>query len=292
MKFYIHAVGGLGDHFHEYFGGHWRHLDFSYLKAIKIKHPDCYVKVISHSACKEAVREYFKFEPDIDELHVMDWVDPNKKVFKKEKEEAGPGFIKLSDYAIENNIEKVIPDKVYMRPEEEEFVEFIRREGEFITVHPFAGEPGRIVFKEEEYINLISRLRKKLGVNIVVLGASNIKREKIKGKEIKNEEKINISSDGIFNLVNKINIRVACGLIMKSSCLVANHSSLACFLTQGHRPLVIMLPKHSWMTKHNRVNKNFLTEDNISLIPVIKKKEAMHQIVDTTKEIIERNRNV
>lgn len=289
MKFYIHAVGGLGDHFHEYFGGHWRHLDFSYLKAIKIKHPDCYVKVISHSACKKAVKEYFSFEPDIDDLHIMDWISPNKKVFEKEKEEAGPDFIKLSDYAIENKIEKVTPDKVYMTKEEEAFIEYIKSKGAFITFHPFAGEPERIVFKEEEYVKLIKNIRKETGLNVVVLGASNIKRENIRGREIKNKEDIRIEHDGIFNLVNKTNIRISCGLILKSSCLIANHSSLSCFLTQGYKPLIMMLAKNSWMARNKRVNKNFLTGDHIDLIPITNKQESMRKIIISAKNIIERN---
>lgn len=261
-KYYIHAIGGTGDHLTQYFGGHSRHRDFGYLWAIKDIEPNCYVKAIFHPAFPDSVINFFEFEPRIDEVVLLPWKNPNARC-RYEQEEAGSEYIKLSKYAEENNISKITPDKIYTTEEDDRIVNDIKNKGDYIVFHPFASGEGRIVLSETQYKEAMKKIVIETGMNVVIIGASSNKRGL---KKIK--ESIDIEEDKIINMVNKTNMRTASSLVWNSKVLVANNSAFGCLLCQGHRPLVMLTRDGLYNSVANGMRRNFVTNEHVDLVNV------------------------
>jgi len=75
----------------------------------------------------------------------------------------------------------------------------------FIMIHPFSGNPSLRVVEVEEYVPLIDILIDELKYQVVVVGATNIKRE-----TIYNEEHFNYNRPGLVNLVNNKQTSIGC----------------------------------------------------------------------------------
>ena len=115
---------------------------------------------------------------------------------------------------------------MYLNQEDKNVLDCITTAGSFVLMHPFAGEPHRRVLPAEEYVPLIDRIIEKLGLNVVVIGGSYLRTNRIQ-KEAKTEE-LNYERTGLFNLIGQSNSRICMALAGKQRCFVGSWSAYSC----------------------------------------------------------------
>lgn len=213
MKVYVVGGGGLGDLLREYFGGqdYW-----GYLKGVKEKYPGIKIKAILCIHNPQA-KEFLKYNPYLEKIEQYPWQIDGEPIF----------FEHSNDYVFIRSISGIFEGleyekpKVYLNREEEALVETIKNSGKYIFIHPFAGLKDHIALSIEEYPDLIDRIID-LGFNVVVVGGSYKRINQGGNDEI--EEEFEYEKVDLFNLVGRVNSRIATRLAQGASGFIGTHS--------------------------------------------------------------------
>ena len=200
QKYAILCMGALGDiilHYYKIQGV------FGRIKSFKRDNPRSKFKVICCSS-NQNTHELFQKNPHISEVHHVPWALQSKGI--KERNQQFKKLFKGWDCINTNNklsgAEFVAP-QVYLSKEEEAFVKSIQTKGKYILIHPFTSDFRKPI--EEEYAHVIDTLIDELNYNVVVVGGSYNK--SFQHVEPLHVETFNYIRDGLYNLVNKTNIR-------------------------------------------------------------------------------------
>jgi ADP-heptose:LPS heptosyltransferase len=203
-KIYFTFGGGLGDVLYTYLGGknYW-----GYLASFKKEYPNAKIKVLSSTHNPQTL-ELIKYNPYIDSMKELGWVNDSKELFKKNSE----GYTRVT-HRMFKNLEFRTP-AVYINEDDAKAVENIQKQGPYMFLHPFAGLKDREPISTEKYFGLIDYLIDYLNIKVVVIGA-NHNRTNLKSIW-KMKEEFNYKRDGLHNLVGKTNIRAAIKLAEKA----------------------------------------------------------------------------
>lgn len=215
---YVTLGGGLGDVFYVYSRGE---NGWGYIKSLKQVFPAIHVKALCSTHNPQTI-EFIKYNPYIDEYHEFGWVNDAKPLFEKNSN----GSRRL------NRQSKLIKEltfskpKVHMTEEDNIIVNDIISAGDYVMIHPFAGEPGRKCLPTEEYIPLIDSIIEEKNLNVVVTGGT-YKRKNFRLSEDK-DEVFEYEREGLFNLVGKSNARVSFVLASRQKHFIGNWSAYSC----------------------------------------------------------------
>jgi len=277
-KYYIHLSGGVGDCLFPYFVGKQLRLStcggMGFLYKTK---PEDKIKIIAHPSQAGSIKEFFKFDPRINEIQELLWHNPNLKCQKESQE--SQGYIKLNRYGKENKWIRKPNKKIYTNQEDDRSIEEITNKGPFILLHPFAGEKIRIPFSDKTYPELIDKINNKLNCNVVMVGSSHY-RGVHKGKEI--VEKCSYESDRFINLINNTNLRVSAKLIQLAKAIVITHSVMFPISAHGDTPGVVIIKDKRWEKfAVEKIRNAFVKKDKMTTLVI----EGMTER-QKTKEII------
>lgn len=189
--------GGLGDAIWDYF------YDKRFVKLLSIKekhdlHVTCYVHSLN-----DQVAELLRYNPHIQDVyrepyrqHSPRLVPPLESVFD------------LSEYADQ-------PMPIYLSPAEEQLLRQVTCQGDYVVIHPFAGEEFRSFDKQlPGFIHTVV----KRGFNVVIVGGSHNR----EGESL--SEYLNIGGPGIANTVNQIGVRLSTELVRHAKYFIGTHS--------------------------------------------------------------------
>jgi ADP-heptose:LPS heptosyltransferase len=155
------------------------------------------------------------------------------------------------------NINKRDKNKVYLSKEEKQLHKKIKN-NPYVFIHPFAGEPWRAVVPTEDYKKLIDQIITKTKYNVVVVGSSYLRNNRMASVPAINKTEIfNYQKKGLFNLVNKTSTRLATQLVLDSECFLGCWSAFLCASWEGKIPSIsfmrrqttINMPKNKMFTK-------------------------------------------
>ena len=279
-NYFIHLSGGLGDILQGYLTKPIRKglcSGFGYLKQIKNQEPDCKVKLIIHPI-QEIAKQLFETHPLIDEITQLGWHNPCH-VCGRMQQEAGQGYIGLGQHGKDNGWTHRPWKKIFLTDKDKETTEQIINDGPYVAIHPFAGDNPRTTVPINQWPSIIDNIIKHTGYNVVVLGASHVRKYNPK-RLMPRDEKFVYQRDKLFNLVNKVNIRCSVELAQKSSTLIATNSALLCAASTGNTPLIAL---------HNNpkvfvgiLNRMFVSSEKYSAVT---KNEAL--VTNASAKIIE-----
>jgi len=235
-KIYLAVGGGLGDviqiclanpknHniFNEYPSANpiasiWLHK----LKILKEKY-NVVVRLYVHSHNKNT-SQLFSNNPYINELEVIEW--SNDKL----RDESNHWLNDIDGYSSIAKFEesyKFLPfsnDVIFLNEHEQTIVDKIKSLGKYIVVHPFAGNIHRAVPNINQYIKIVKSLQSQY--KIIVIGQEG---------EI-------FPSNGIVNLIGKVNPKVSINLILNASGFIGTHSSMILPAWYKEIPTICLVP--------------------------------------------------
>lgn len=246
-KFYIHTGGGLGDMLKHYF---WGNHGWKYAKSLKNKHPDIKIKLIT-TCCNPIGHELFRFCPYIDEVEPHPWVDPNRPWKQLASYVKGYKHLAKVEY-----ITPSAPTKIYLSQEDQNTFKEYLPEKDYIVMHPFAGDAIRINLPIEEYFPLAKLLIEKFDYKVVVLGG---KSQRVIGKISRTiNEEFPYKANGIINLIDKVNLRVASALTLSASHFIGSNSAFYCIRLATKKSASISMPNRPVLTQRTpvRIRKN------------------------------------
>lgn len=194
--------GGLGDCIWSYLTSEeWRKL-LSVKSRINL-HVTCYV----HSLNDQAI-DLVKFNPHVNQIVVEPYMVAVSRDIPSLKY-----LVDLQEY-------KEIPMPIYINSEESLMLEKVKSHGEYIVIHPFAGEEERVW---KSYLSQVVYEVVKRNLNVVIIGGNSIR----KNHEVITEN-VEEEFPQTFNFVNKISVRLCCELIRNCKYFIGSHS---CYLT-------------------------------------------------------------
>jgi hypothetical protein len=203
-KIYVPTGGGLGDIVRCYLRDepYW-----GYMQSLKRKYPHIIIKVVSTSHNPE-VREFFKYVPFIYDTIELGWMLDGRAVAAA----AVPGFTHINSVPGLRGMTH-IPPKIYISPEDQQQYDKIVNKGKYVFCHPFG---IRAVMPMDEFKFMFDELIDKHGYNVVVIGATHnrVSRQGAVGPHdpgglLNVIEELDYERPGLFNLVNKSNVRLA-----------------------------------------------------------------------------------
>lgn len=200
IKVGILIGGGLGDCIWGYFHEEYNRK----LLSVKAAHPDldlhvtCYV----HSNNSQAV-ELLRYNPHIDDVRFEQY----RQVVPRE----AAGLHQVFDM----NKYPDNPMPVYLGEDEQNILNQIISQGEYVVIHPFAAEDRRSFWRELP--SFIEKISKKY--NVVVVGGSFVR----EGTESR-EEKFDYNLPRVMSLVNIASVRLCCALVQHAKYFVGSHS--------------------------------------------------------------------
>jgi len=230
---FVTLGGGLGDVFYTY---NKRKNGWGYIESLKKKYPNTEVRAMCATHNPQTL-EFIKYNPYIDRAEEFGWVLDAKELWDANKGNS----VRLDR---QRDLLKKLRDnkpQVYLSPEDKVILDGITSSGEFVLMHPFAGEPHRRVMPAEEYIPLIDRIIDELGYNVVVIGGSYLRTNRIQ-KEVKTEE-LDYKREGLFNLVGQSNSRICMTLAEKQRCFVGSWSAYSCASWLYNKQTTVLLQK-------------------------------------------------
>lgn len=248
-KFYLHDGGGVGDIITHYTQGQrgWGHLE-----SFKEMYPDAEIKLLLTCINPQA-EELFKYHPSIDIIEPHLWAHPGHAALTKLIEENKKDYASLVKVVADLGTVPRIKPEVYLGEEDKEVVDSIISQGKYIFIHPFSGEKFRIAVPIKEYPALIDKLIDKLGYNVVIVGGTY---KKNLAKKLLVKEEFSYERPGLFNLVNKTNVRQCVKLARESAGFVGTWSCHLCAILNTYIRTVVVFPD-------NHKKKNFgLAKDN------------------------------
>jgi ADP-heptose:LPS heptosyltransferase len=236
LKLYLHDGGGLGDVIKHHIRGQ---RGWEYLKPLKEEHPDIEIKVMLTCINPQA-RELIRYNPYIDTIESYLWTHPARAHLRRIIEEHKGDYSPLLEATgLLRTLQPAVPE-IYLNTEDQEIIDLITGQGKYIFIHPFSGEPSRIAFPSEQYPALIDRLIDELGYSVVVVGGTY---KKNLTTHVVMSESLAYERDGLFNLVNKTNARVATILAQKAQGFIGTWSCYIIPSWQRPSKTVLMSPK-------------------------------------------------
>jgi ADP-heptose:LPS heptosyltransferase len=248
-KLYIHDGGGVGDIIKHYVQGT---RGWGLLKPLKEKYPDVEIKAMLTCINPQA-QELIKYHPSISLIEPYLWSHPARSPLRRLIEEKKGDYVSLLEAT--KMLEGLEPTKpeVYLNAEDQEVVSSIISQGKYIFIHPFSGEPWRAAFSMEQYPALIDRLIDDAGYNVVIVGGS-YKKNWVKSAFMK--EEFSYERPGLFNLVNKTNVRQCVTLSRSSAGFVGTWSCHLCAILDTSIRTIVVFPNS------HKKKKFGLAEDN------------------------------
>jgi ADP-heptose:LPS heptosyltransferase len=235
-KVYIHDGGGLGDIIKHYIRNEH---GWGYLEPLKKAYPDIEIKVML-TCINPQIEEFIKYNPHIDTIESYLWTHPARSGVRRCIEEHKGDYVSLLEAtSLLETVESIKP-KIYLNADDQETISSVTSQGKYIFVHPFSGEIKRMAFPVEQYPRIIDKLIDRLGYNVVVVGGS-YKKNWIRDETM--DESFDYEREGLFNLVNRTNARVATILAQKAQGFVGTWS---CYIIPSYqRPsrTVVLFPK-------------------------------------------------
>lgn len=220
-KIAIVCYGALGDTILHYYR---KDGIFGQISSYRKKYPDVQVKVVCCSSNLQT-HELFKENPNICEVqhvpHALQGVGTKERNRQLQEAVAGWKSFRPTDKLPGANYSE---PKMYLNSEDKALVGSIQRKGRYILIHPFTSFTTKIV--EEEYARIIDAIIDELGYNVVVVGGTY--RKSFQEAEIRHEEIFDYKRDGLFNLVNETNVRVAVRLAKKAYGYLGTWSAFYC----------------------------------------------------------------
>ncbi|GAF82089.1 unnamed protein product, partial [marine sediment metagenome] len=149
-----------------------------------------------------------------------------------------------------------IPTKIYLNEEDENsLVAHIPTKG-YVIMHPFAGDAIRINLPIEEYFSIAKLLIKEFDYRVIIIGGTS---QRVIGKISRTiNEEFPYEADGIVNLINKVNLRVACSLTLSASHFIGSNSAFYCVRLGTKKSASISMPNNPILTPKNilRIRKD------------------------------------
>lgn len=274
MRYCIYGRGGLGDTLRGYY---WSGSEvdkdtffdgWQYLKPLKNRYPKAVIRYIAFTANPHTANIY-KFHPHINQVIQGPWLDPRRprhNIQKYIKLCTKGGFRLLYKDSIIKSLKPARQKRFYFNPRDKLQISRIMNRNEYVVIHPFSGEPGRMVMPIKQYIPVVKRVIKK-GLTPVIIGGSYI-------KTLHNAEKMNENFNcdikGVINLVNKINPRVAIGLILNAKCTIGVRSFSFSVSKSGLTKSILLVSSpnnnhRTYFTPHQTIGniKTMGWEDNV-----------------------------
>jgi len=240
-KVYIHDGGGSGDipanQFRCYKG--WGHVEM-----FKKKFPDSKIRVIITSCSKEGAK-YIKHNPYIDEILELPWINPNRPWKEVGKHTAGYKPLSQVVKELMPGVKGKIPP-VYLSSSDKIIVDNVTKKGKYAFIHPFAGTSERMPFPVKEYPKLIDRLIDELKYNVVVMGGTYIQLANQGKKDTVRKEELDYERPGLFNLIDKANMRIGVYLALHADRWIGTWS---CYVWPGYtkkQRMVLFLPVRNY----------------------------------------------
>ena len=213
MKKYATVMGGgLGDVILSYLT-----LHPTYLADLKRREPDSFVRVAAYTVNRNAVIEFLRFCPWIDELVVADW----KGNYDEYVADILDGFIDIDK--LRSELKSIIPT-IFLSPTEEQILSELTSEP-YVAFHPFAGTPERDWRGGIDLINVIDRICD-AGQRVILLGGSSVRVEGCNVCSLR--EKLLYQRPGLINLVNKYTVRLHASLATKAARFIGSVSCYNC----------------------------------------------------------------
>jgi ADP-heptose:LPS heptosyltransferase len=225
-KLYLHDGGGVGDILRCQLT---KKRGWGYIESFKKKFPNIYIKAIITS-CNPQGYELVKHCPLFDEIQTFQWKHPHQKWPDRKKYAEKLGFVSIAEAAKEILTDvkpKIVP--IWLSKQDKEVVNNIKAQGLYCFIHPWSGESWRIPCPPDKYKYLIDRIIDELKCNVVIVGGS-YRKDYPKGHTFSQrlvKEEFNYERDGLFNLVNKTNIRISAQLARDAKLAVTTWSCYA-----------------------------------------------------------------
>jgi ADP-heptose:LPS heptosyltransferase len=235
-KVYIHDGGGVGDIIRNHLT---KKRGWGYIEALKKKYPNIELRVFI-TCCNPQGMEFVKYNPYIDLLEQHPWTHPHMPWPKEVELTRGYRPIEKVAKELLPGMKPIIPP-VYLSEEDKKVVQEIKSQGKYVFIHPYSGESFRVVFPPKEYPALIDRLIDDLDYNVVIVGGSYL-REK-PGRSWSKKEEFKYERSGLFNLVNKSNVRVCAKLARDAYGWIGTFSCYARSGWHGNTRTVMFFPK-------------------------------------------------
>jgi len=240
---YVTLGGGLGDVFYVYSRGE---NGWGYIKSLKEKFPFVKITALCSTHNPQTV-EFIKYNPHIDEYKEFGWVNDAKSLFEKNSN----GAKRLDKEGKALKALNFARPNVYTTDEDKEIIREIESAGNFVLIHPFAGEPGRIAMPIEEWKPLVDEIIEKNDLNVVVIGGK-YKRTNRRTKEDK-DETFEYERNRLFNLVGKSNARICMRLASEQKHFVGNWSAYSCASWVNNKPTTVIVTKQTSINLENKM---------------------------------------
>jgi len=267
MNFYIHAGGGVGDIIKNYF---WGTKGWGYLK--NIKRQNSKVKLLLASS-NPAAEDLFAGNKFIDEIESYPWQRPGSK-FKRAEELNKQGYINLS--IVGRHVKKLKFEKpkfMYFTEADKELYKKIKPAGKYTVIHPFIARMGLQPIETSEFREIALRIRDKTQLPVLILGGTHNRTAFIAEPGICTEE-YGYEDEGIINLVNKTNLRIAVNLTQNATSFVGTNSCFYCVrLGLGQPAAIIDL---------TQIKESVISEDGKSCWIGAKSSKNKESIIDLT----------
>jgi len=242
---FVTLGGGLGDVFYTYVNGK---NGWGYIESLKKTYPSIKIKAMCATHNPQTL-DFIENNPYIDSIVEFGWVLDATELWKKYKGDA----VRLDK---QKDLLKKLKDKkpnVYLSQTDKETVNNITSSGNFVLLHPFAGEPHRRALPAEEYIPLIDSIIDKLGLNVVLIGGSYTRSNRVH-KELKTEY-LDYNRSGLHNIIGKSNARICLTLARKQTCFLGSWSAYSCASWLYNKHTTILLQENDVEKLNKKLSK-------------------------------------
>lgn len=204
------------------------------LRHMKERYPEISIKVVVTSS-NLAGQELLAHHPYIDILEV---VEPGGKIPSWYNYVDDDGYAYITTSGIGTQWIKFDPDPpiMYMPDRFKELCDAVKRTGNYVVLHPFAGTYLRSVMTPLFTKSLIDRLIDQLGYSVIVVGKSSAS----DGKDIM-QEVFSYKRDGLSSLVNLVDINASVELTLNASAFIGTHSCMILAAWKARIPSVCLV---------------------------------------------------
>jgi hypothetical protein len=254
--------GGLGDFIFNYF----KTYEWQCLPTVKYFFGDAHVLavLVHHSA---SVSELVSTNPAIHSIMTYPWFPPGhpKEHLWKSPIRADSIAEWGQKHSLKTAAEHGFEHKVWLTEKEEELVWEIQTGGPFVVMHPFAGMPHRgckphpydgkyKCYPEYKYIDTANYLYDQ-GLNVVFVG-----RTTYDGVDALRENTEELQGNSlyppIYNLINRVSVRVQVELARRANGFLGTHSSMLSAAWTGNTPSVFFYPGFDEHGNHRSVREH------------------------------------
>lgn len=194
---------GAGDFFRSYFTS----KEWKTIQTIKDKNPRIKIRALVSSS-NDITMDILSHNYLVDEIKRYPWSCRESEKLFNDNLDYFPLTSKNSDL-LKIQLTKKIP-QITLTKDDKKFIKSLKLKKDFVIMHPFSGNHGLTAFPPGKYIPLINKITDKLNYQTILVGATFIKRDKIK------KEYFRYAKNNFINLVNKTNGRV-CGFLSQQA---------------------------------------------------------------------------